>query len=142
MKLEKTRTYLYAGIVLLILGFVNVYADAVIRISTLDDLKKIGTDSAFPLDGDYILAQDINAAATSTMNNFKRIGDQEKPFTGSFDGQGYAISGMDINLGGNSNLGFFGYTGSTARIMNLRLEGFNIYAGGNVGALVGYNGGD
>ena len=59
------------------------------------------------------------------------IGTQSQPFTGSFDGDGHSISGMDITYAATSGsapyLGFFGYVKGTAdkkaEIRNLTLSG-------------------
>ena len=59
------------------------------------------------------------------------IGTQSQPFTGSFDGDGHSISGMDITYAATSGsapyLGFFGYVKGTAdkkaEIKNLMLSG-------------------
>lgn len=57
-------------------------------ISTKEDLKAIAND----LDGDYILANDIDISG----ENWTPIGTKEKPFTGTLDGNGYTISGLTI----------------------------------------------
>ena len=59
------------------------------------------------------------------------MGSQKQPFTGSFDGDGHSISGMDITYAATSGsapyLGFFGYVKGTAdkkaEIRNLTLSG-------------------
>ena len=57
-------------------------------ISTVENLKDIAND----LDGDYILAKDIDISG----ENWTPIGTEEDPFTGTLDGDGYTISGLTI----------------------------------------------
>src|SRR3989338_10877154 len=67
-----------------------------IKINTIEELQLIGNNSAYPLNGDYILTQDIDASATVNWNNgagFKPIGQ----FSGVFNGQGYIITNLIIN---------------------------------------------
>jgi len=71
-----------------------------IDIATIEDLQKIGNDSAYPMTGSYVLTQDIDASATATWNSgagFDPIGDDDNPFTGILDGQGHVIFGLVIN---------------------------------------------
>lgn len=58
------------------------------QISTAEDLKAIVND----LDGDYVLTNDIDISG----ENWTPIGTEEKPFTGTLDGNGYTISGLTI----------------------------------------------
>lgn len=52
------------------------------------------------LDAHYVLGSDINASEYSRENEFeqvgKGIGPDYKPFTGTFDGRGHAIRGMQL----------------------------------------------
>ncbi|MDR1183922.1 MAG: hypothetical protein LBK67_03910, partial [Coriobacteriales bacterium] len=61
-------------------------------------------------------------------------GTSATPFTGTFDGNGKAIS--NLNLRGTTILGFFGYTSGTAVIKNLTLKDFSIEGTGTLGAIV------
>ncbi|MDL2277105.1 fimbrillin family protein [Parabacteroides sp. OttesenSCG-928-G07] len=69
------------------------------------------------------------------------IGTQEKPFRGTFDGQGYTIYNVDIE-GDAAFLGVFGYTdGATIRDLNVKGKGVtntNGSATSATGGLVGY----
>lgn len=70
-----------------------------------------------------------------------------KPFDGTFDGQGYIISGLDINLNGSGKLygGLFGYIGAGGTVKNLGVAGTisvisddnPVYAGGVAGYSAG-----
>ena len=58
------------------------------------------------LKADGTLADDVSSFAQWTP-----IGNDQNPFTGNFDGQGYTISGLYFNNNnmGSSNVGLFGY---------------------------------
>jgi hypothetical protein len=65
-------------------------------VMTLSDLQNISGK----LSSHYRLGNDIDASSTQTMNGglgFDPIGDHSKPFTGSFDGGGFAIGGLSID---------------------------------------------
>ena len=57
-------------------------------------LQGIGKDPNYPLDAHYVLTGHI---VLTGQNNWIPIGDEDKPFTGSFNGNGYTITGMHIN---------------------------------------------
>ncbi len=73
-----------------------------IKISSIEELQKIGRDPQYPLDGNYELINDIDATNTRNWNNgkgFKPIAlDYEKPFRGKFNGNGYKIINLYINI--------------------------------------------
>ena len=65
------------------------------------------------LDGDYYLANDIDASVTTTWNNglgFYPIGEGNSNayFSGTLDGQGYSISNLYVNADTNRRGGLFG----------------------------------
>ena len=91
----------------------------------------------------YKLGNDINLTAylASGTLGWQPIGTAAIPFTGTFDGAGYKITGLWINRADTGYIGLFGYTGD-AVIKNLGVEiddgkggvkGFS-----NTGGLVGY----
>ena len=43
-------------------------AMAQIEINDIDELQLIGNDPGYPLDGDYVLGNDIDASATTSWN--------------------------------------------------------------------------
>ena len=131
---------------LLCIGAAAADAGDVIEIDTPEELAKIGVDEKYPLDGNYILTDDID------------LGGEEKPwtpigsgedhaFTGTFDGDGHTISGLYMNAQSAGNqtrgLGLFSYLGSDGTVKNLTVEGdiapedHNGYVGGVVGANYG-----
>ena len=80
-----------------------------------------------------------NWASVPPTNSWTSIGKSDtKPFQGTFDGQGFEIEGiyMDVTSG---YMGLFGYGGANSTIKNLRVE--NSYfkgAQGNNGSIVGH----
>lgn len=104
-----------------------------------EDLKKIGTETDYPLSGNYILMADIDLATAANGGggddaNWTPIG----TFTGRFNGNGHTITGMRVNT--NGNVGFFGYI-KDAVIYNLHFEGASVMGtegNNNAGTLVGY----
>lgn len=81
-----------------------------------------------------VLAKDIDLSGSE----FKGI----PMFQGEFDGQGYTISGLDIDTSGSTQ-GFFRYIGEEGLVKNLNLEG-NILTNGtkkNLGGIAGENAG-
>jgi len=102
-----------------------------IPISGLSDLQKIGSDGGYPMNGRYILMNDIDGSS-----GFTPVGSRENPFTGTFDGNGKTITGLRISRSGGNGVGLFGYA-KNARISRVYLTGASVTGGNNVGALVG-----
>ncbi len=67
-------------------------------------------------------------------------GYNDKPFNGTFDGNGYAVSGVYINVSSDCQ-GLFGYVGSGATIKNLGMVASYIKGNTYTGGLVGLNNG-
>jgi|GEM_PF-1368057 len=85
--------------------------------------------------GEYSLGANINLASYSGTLSQRPIGDATTPFTGSFDGGEYTISGLSLNVSGN-NVGLFGAVGADTTIKNLTVSGSvkgQKYVGGIVG---------
>jgi len=94
----------------------------------------------YDLSSFFELANSFSAAATTTWNSglgFDPVGDGGNGFTGTFDGNGYTITGLTINRPGESNVGLFGYTNG-ATIQNVGLVGGSVAGDTCVGGLVGY----
>lgn len=92
------------------------------RVSNIEELKAVKND----LSAYYIQIADIDLRGES----WKPIGNEENPFTGDYDGNGYTISNLkysqyDINY---KYIGLFGYNeGAISNIIinNVCLEGFS-----------------
>ena len=88
-------------------------------------------------DGYYRLDADLNFDGTT--NNMIPIGtNTDTAFrSGTFDGNGHTISGVNISLSGTDNVGLFGCSG--AIIKNLKIANSTFIGRNNVGAIVGRN---
>ncbi len=116
------------------------------QIATQEHLEQVNKD----LTAYYILVDDIDLTGTNYTTAIiapdtdnSTYTHEGGPFVGSFDGNGFVISGIAIDTLGQSNnyLGLFGYI-SMGSVKNVVLEGVSITAAGNsryVGALSGYN---
>ena len=90
--------------------FVQAAEGGTISIGTVEDLQKIGTDSAYPMSGDYKLTADIDMSGSDWEPMGGHIGNkgtcnpaEANVFSGTFDGQGHVISGLTINLSDSIN---------------------------------------
>ena len=97
-------------------------------IYTEGQLKLIKDD----LGADYKLMNNITLTAT----NRTPIG-TGTPFNGNFDGGGFTIDGLTINLGSTDYVGLFGYVSGSATISNVTLTGVNVTGKDFTGGLVG-----
>ncbi len=67
------------------------------------------------------------------------IGNESEPFAGRFDGNGYTISGLQINRDDADNQSLFGVTTASAVISNIGLLNLKIEGGAKVAGLIGTN---
>lgn len=108
-----------------------------IPISTIEELQAIGNKPEYPLDGSYVLTQNIDASATKGWNNgkgFDPIGcELDNPFTGILDGQGYVIN--DIFMSDGCCIGLFEKVANGGEVRNLWLEGGSITGSLNIGPI-------
>ncbi|MEG2660976.1 MAG: GLUG motif-containing protein, partial [Oscillospiraceae bacterium] len=88
---------------------------------------------------DIFLVRDYNTNVTAT-NSWAPIGTATSQFKGTFNGQGYTVSGVKINNTAN-NQGLFGHISNTATVKNVGIVSSDITATDNVGGVVGNNGG-
>lgn len=86
-------------------------------IKSENDLKSIGI--TYPFSGNYALGNDI-----ILTEEWKPIGNEEQPFTGIFDGNGYIIYDLTVTKKVD-NIGFFGAS-EGAVLKNIILENANI----------------
>ena len=107
-------------------------------IETLEHLDDIRGDYL----SDHFLQQgDIDASPTSGWDGgsgWQPLGNGATPFTGSYDGSGYSISGLFADRPGSDYIGLFGYT-DNAYIQNLQLVNIDITGNDRTGGLVGNN---
>jgi hypothetical protein len=87
----------------------------VIRISSEDELKRIGNDPKYPLCGRYILTQDIELTESPWIS----IG-SKNDFNGVFHGGGHTIKGLRLLNGEHCGL-FSTVRGGTVRELNIEL---------------------
>lgn len=90
----------------------------------------------------YTLGGDIDAAVTSEWNDgtgLTPIGTEEKPFMGTFDGDGNEIQNLRINRPESTLTGMFLVSGGT--IQNVTLSGVEITGQEITGSIVGQNAG-
>lgn len=74
---------------------------------------------------------------SSVENNFTPIGfGSDAVFSGYFDGNGYCVSGLNVNKSGESYIGLFG-NASSACIINTVLSGCSFNGSNYVGGIVG-----
>lgn len=82
------------------------------------------------------LAKDITLTEVWTP-----IGNSSNQYTGTFDGNDHAISGLTIDQSGIDYVGLIGYIGNGGAVKNLTLEDVNITAARYTGAVAGRNNG-
>lgn len=108
-------------------------------VNTVEELESIGQNGydGFPenLKGHYILGNDIDADETKDWHDgsgFYPISEAGSPFTGSFDGDGYTIRNLYIDVESHiaTDAGLFGVLESDAVIKNVHLEDANIRGAG------------
>ena len=100
-------------------------------IKTAQDLQNISNN----LSGKYMLMGDIDLSSLGTLSS-SLISDT---FKGTLDGNGYTISGLNIESTSN-NVGLFKQL-DYATVKNLYIENSSIKGNGDVGALAGYSAG-
>ncbi len=93
----------------------------------------------------YELVNDITLSGSwAPIGGNLHFDDYETPrqeYNAVFDGNGRTVSNLRITRNDRKFVGLFGATGSGAEIRNVGLENVNVRGRGNVGALVGRNGG-
>ena len=117
---------------------------AIVEVENWNDLDAIRNDLA----GDYVLVNDIdqNSAgydthASETANDgegWLALGDNEDPFTGSFDGQGFTISDLFMDRPSTNNVGVFGVVESNNFIKNVGVLDVDITGNVTVAGLIGW----
>jgi hypothetical protein len=118
-----------------------------LEIQTWYDLDNIRNN----LSGHHILMNDLDSTtdgydelASPTANDGEGwqpiIGTGgDPPFTGTFDGQGYEIRDLFINLPDKGYVGLFSIVGEGGRIENIGVVNANVTSNAYIGGLVGIN---
>ena len=66
-----------------------------------------------------VLDENKNLVSKSDLTEWEPIGDRWSSYTGTFDGQGYTISGLYFNNPTSSYVGLFGNIGANGKISNV-----------------------
>ncbi|MDD3263924.1 MAG: hypothetical protein PHT94_03435 [Candidatus Nanoarchaeia archaeon] len=129
---------------LLIIIFTISFSYSYIEITNCVGLQNMQNN----LNEDYVLMNDINCSDTINWNSgegFISIGSNTNNFLGSFDGKGYTISNLFINITDNKELmiGLFGYfNGANLKNVTIKDSFFFVNSTNNnnayIGALSGY----
>ena len=82
------------------------------------------------------LAKDITLTEVWTP-----IGNYSNQYTGTFDGNDHAISGLTIDQSGTRHVGLIGYIGNGGAVKNLKLTNVNVSGNMSVGSVAGWNDG-
>lgn len=117
----------------------DYWSENPVAISTVDELKKIGNDDAYPLNGSYYLANDIEIPEETEwipIGARSAADGDPRHFTGVLDGKGYSIKNLKISTTGTNVKGLFGRLGH-AVVKDLSLENVDIKAKETVGAVAG-----
>ena len=101
--------------------------------ATLQKISSENTVGGWTLSAHYIQIKDIQMSST----NFTAIGTSGSPFTGSYNGGGYTITGLTINYPEADCQGLFGGIGKNCIVENVGLIGVSIIGKNAVGGVVG-----
>ena len=109
-------------------------------IASLENLYWLSQTETVWDDGAYFRqTADIDASETSGWDSgqgFSPIGTQATPFTGTYDGDGFTITGLFIDRT-SGGVGLFGYIVGATVLTDIGLLEVDISGGGDVGGLVG-----
>ena len=119
--------------------------------SALYALAEVINENDDYTDANIVLGADIDLAVTkarAVASNWTPVGSSEKPFTGTFDGNGHTIKNLAIVESeakeGKAYIGFFGYA-NNATIKNVTFENVTLnipcldidHSQGHIGAVAG-----
>ncbi len=111
-------------------------------ITTLENLYWISQHPSV-WNSNFLQTNNIDASPTQSWFNgagWMPIGNSSlssNPFTGSYDGNGYVISGLYINRSNEDNTGLFGRI-DDGEIVNLGVTDTQVTGGNNTGIITGY----
>ncbi|WP_339297599.1 S-layer homology domain-containing protein [Paenibacillus sp. FSL R5-0623] len=106
-----------------------------VQVSTKEQLVYINQNQELYLTENISLTADIDLTGIDWI---PFGGNDYVPFSGTFDGQGHWITGLEINNDTRLSNGFFGQANGRIQYINLRAD---IKGGSNAGALVGFQSG-
>lgn len=104
------------------------------KISSTADLVQLASTPA-DWDKAFVLTTDLDLTGVA----LSPIGNWGKAFAGVFDGGGFTLSHLTMNLANSENVGLFGLVRSPAVIQRIRLENVSIVGKSYIGALAGWN---
>ena len=120
-------------------------------ISTAEQLEEFAklvnggkTDASAVLTDDIVLNEKIEVDENGTVTNqedlseWTPIGNKDHLYTGTFDGDGYTISGLYINDSNADDQGLFGRVGTGGTVKDLSVSG-SVKGDDYVGGVVGLN---
>lgn len=112
--------------------FLCIAGFAQTEVGNVEDLQNVRNNP----DGNYIQVADIDL---EDIENWEPIGSEQAPFTGVYNGNGYKIDNLTVEIEERGYAGLFGIVmGENARIINVGLENVDISGTRPVGALVAY----
>ena len=105
------------------------------QISTCQQLQDVENE----LSANYVLVSDVDCSSSSNWNSgngFDPIGNSSAAFTGTFDGQHYAVKNLYIDRSSTDSVGLFGaLNGGT--IQSLEIRSSTVSGARNTGGLLG-----
>ncbi len=117
-------------------------AQELAKLAAMTNSGLIGANTEFVLTNDIDLAEYENWTPIGYMitdSNGKIDNNLSRPFLGSFDGNGYIVSNLNIDNSVSTGSGLFGFVRSPLiKICNLGIIDANISSGARCGGLVGY----
>lgn len=102
----------------------NNVSEKVITISSAAELNAFAASSKSNSYEDYTIVLQANVDLSET-ENFAMIGNTSYPFKGTFDGNGFTVSGMTVTAEGAQHLGLFRRSDG-ATIKNLYVKNFTV----------------
>ena len=94
------------------------------------------TDAINPLAQNITITDDITLPNYDGKSNWTRLGNADKPYTGTIDGAGKTLTGLVINST-DRNQGFVGYLGEGGKVQNLTFNDAQVTGEINTAIVVG-----
>ena len=125
--------------------------DGYYQIATVNDLYWLATSAPMnvkakltadiKLNGENKVLNDDGSLTSNadTLVKWTPIGTKTKPFTGTFDGYNFTISGLSINDSNKDYVGLFGYVGENGTVKDVTLADSYVSGNERVGGICGYN---